>query len=228
MGQRLIISEEERSRISGMYGLLNEKAKMDKQVAGPFSRKGEEAVKYYIYQIGSKFYIYMTNASHKEPTLMDGTLWDNDSKGYPNQMAAKKAIDSVLRDPQHSFIKMKPKGQMEPKGQIEEQTRLLLPDNLKINTLYPASREVSGTLELDNRTVKVDGDNVRVNAKVIEPRPENDESSKVIVRYDCKEDKYYSYRQRLEGWESEIFLSPKAKEAMKNIKTYCSGSSAAL
>ena len=113
MGQRLIISEEERSRISGMYGLVNEKANMDKQVAGPFSRKGQEAVKYYIYQIGSKFYIYMTNASHKEPTLMDGTLWDNDSKGYPNQMAAKKAIDSVLRDPQHSFIKMKPKGQIE-------------------------------------------------------------------------------------------------------------------
>ena len=210
MGQRLIISEEERSRISGMYGLLNEKAKMDKQVAGPFSRKGQEAVKYYIYQIGSKFYIYMTHASQKEPALMDGTAWDNDGKGYPNQMAAKKVIDSVLRDPQHSFIKMKPKVQMKPKGQIEEQTRLLLPDNLKINTLYPASREVSGTLELDNRTVKVDGDNVRVSAKIIEPKPEDDESSKVIVRYDCKEDKYYKYRERLEGWESEIFLSPNA------------------
>jgi hypothetical protein len=210
MGQRLIISEEERSRISGMYGLLNEKANMDKQVAGPF--KGQGAVKYYIYQIGSKFYIYMTNASHKEPTLMDGTDWDNDGKGYPNQMEAQKVIDNMLKDP----------------DQLNEQTRLLLPRNLRINTLYPASREVSGTLELDNRTVKVDGDNVRVTAKVIEPKPENDESSKVIVRYDCKEDKYYSYRQRLEGWESEIFLSPKAKEALKNIKTYCSGSSAAL
>ena len=88
---------------------LSEQSSNAKQVAGPFSKKGQEAVKYYIYQIGSKFYIYMTNASHKEPTLMDGTDWDNDGKGYPNEMEAKKMIDSVLRDPHHSSIKMKPK-----------------------------------------------------------------------------------------------------------------------
>lgn len=104
MGQRIKITEEQKEHLLGMYGLVNEKAKMDKQVDGPFSRKGQEAVKYYIYQIGSKFYIYMTNASHKEPTLMDGTTWDNDGKGYPNEMEAKKMIDSVLRDPHHSSI----------------------------------------------------------------------------------------------------------------------------
>ena len=117
MGQRLIISEEERSQINKIYGLVNEKAKMDKQVDGPFSRKGQEAVKYYIYQIGSKFYIYMTNASHKEPTLMDGTVWDNDGKGYPSEMEAKKMIDSVLRDPHHSSINEQ---QSEPIGFLSD------------------------------------------------------------------------------------------------------------
>jgi len=93
---------------------VNEKASMDKQVAGPFSTKPNGVVKYYIYQIGSKFYIYMTNASHKEPTLMDGTAWDNDGKGYSNETEAKKVIDSVLKDPPHTFLKMKPK-MMKPK-----------------------------------------------------------------------------------------------------------------
>ena len=112
--------------------------------------------------------------------------------------------------------------------EMNEQKRLLLPDNLIINTLLPASGKVNGTLKLDNRTVKVDGDIVRVMAKVIEPKPENDELSKYIVKYDCKKDKYYKYWYKQESLESEIFLSREAKEAMKNIKTYCSGSSAAV
>ena len=123
MGQRLIISENERSQIAKMYGLVNEKANMEKQVAGPFSRKGQEAVKYYIYQIGSKFYIYQTNASHKEPTLMDGTDWDNDGKGYPNKMEAQKIIDRELKDPHFSSIKMKPKGQMNEQSVIKPSTQ---------------------------------------------------------------------------------------------------------
>jgi len=110
MGQRLIISEEERRQINKMYGLVNEQSSNAKQVAGPFSKKPTDVVKYYIYQIGSKFYIYMTNASQKEPTLMDGNAWDNDGKGYSNEMEAKKMIDSVLKNPQKKEpLKMKPK-----------------------------------------------------------------------------------------------------------------------
>ena len=112
--------------------------------------------------------------------------------------------------------------------EMMEQTRLLLPDNLIINTLFPASRKVEGTLKLDNKTVKVDGDIVRVNAEQIEPKPENPELSRFIVKYDCKKDKYFKYWYQQESLESEIFLSDKAKEALKNIKTYCSGSSTAL
>lgn len=113
-------------------------------------------------------------------------------------------------------------------GLVNEQTRLLLPDNLKINTLFPASGKVDETLELDNKTVKADGDIVRVNAIQIEPKLDDYDLSKFIVKYDCKKDKYYKYWYRNENWESEIYLSDKAKEALKNIKTYCSGTSAAL
>ncbi len=95
MGQRLIISEEERSQINKMYGLVNEQSSNAKQVAGPFKSE-KSLVEYYIFQDGSKFYIYMTNPTQKEPTLMDGSLWDNDGKGYPNQMKAQKEIDDQI------------------------------------------------------------------------------------------------------------------------------------
>lgn len=228
MGQRLIISEEERSRISGMYGLVNEKANMDKQVAGPFSRKGQEVVKYYIYQIGSKFYIYMTNASHKEPTLMDGTAWDNDGKGYPNEMEAKKMIDSMLRDPHHSFIKMKPKAQMGKQTDlVNEQTRLLLPDNLKINV-----RKLNGdpfyTIGLDNRKVKADGDIVKVGGRQIGG---DSDGMEMTLKYDCQKDTYRAFHgngNNFDGMDITGMISDEAKEALKNLKTYCSGSSAGL
>ena len=65
MGQRLIITEEERTRIAGMY----EQSSNAKRVGGPFSVKPNDDEKYYIFRDGSKFYIYMTNASQKEPKL---------------------------------------------------------------------------------------------------------------------------------------------------------------
>ena len=94
MGQRLIITEEERSRISGMYGLVNEQKVSAKQVAGPFPDKLKKDVNFYIFQDGSKFYIYVTNPLQKEPTLS----WDNDGKGYPNEMEAKKTIDAIIKN----------------------------------------------------------------------------------------------------------------------------------
>ena len=93
MGQRLIITEEERTRIAGMY----EQSSNAKRVGGPFSVKPNDDVKYYIFRDGSKFYIYMTNASQKEPKLFDGTVWDNKGQGYPNHMEAKQKIDDILK-----------------------------------------------------------------------------------------------------------------------------------
>lgn len=110
MGQRLIISENERSQIAKMYGLVNEQSSSAKQVAGPFSKSEKDLVKYYIFQDGSKFYIYMTNASQKEPTLFKGSLWDNKGQGYPNQMEANKVIDDLItRGSMHPGIKLEPK-----------------------------------------------------------------------------------------------------------------------
>ena len=121
MGQRLIISENERSQIAKMYGLVNEQSSSAKQVAGPFSKSEKDLVKYYIFQDGSKFYIYMTNASHKEPTLFDGSLWDNKGQGYPNQMEAKKVIDNqITRGSIHPSIKLEPK--MMEQNNTEPQT----------------------------------------------------------------------------------------------------------
>jgi len=173
MGQRLIISEEERRQINKMYGLVNEKASMDKQVAGPFSNKSNGVVKYYIYQIGSKFYIYMTNASHKEPTLMDGTAWDNDGKGYPNEMEAKKVIDSMLNDPPHTFLKMKPKlntkmkmmEQMAPSPAPQAPLRLQVFPVVQVDGEDGSPRDVKGEkasyyIDVDTEPVNVDNKDV--------------------------------------------------------------------
>ena len=98
MGQRFTITEEERNNISKMYGLVNEQSSNAKQVAGPFTQAttlyGE--VGYYIYQDGSKFYIYMTNSEQKEPKLFDGRDFDNDDKGYGSLLDAKKKIEYLI------------------------------------------------------------------------------------------------------------------------------------
>jgi hypothetical protein len=67
----------------------------EKQVSGPFSKKGYEVVKYYVYEKGGKFYIYMTNASQKTPKLFDGTIYNNNGKGYNNQKEAEAKINAI-------------------------------------------------------------------------------------------------------------------------------------
>ena len=67
----------------------------EKQVSGPFYKKGYEAVKYYVYEKGGKFYIYMTNASQKTPKLFDGTIYNNNGKGYNNQKEAEDKINAI-------------------------------------------------------------------------------------------------------------------------------------
>ena len=72
---------------------VSEQSSNAKQVAGPFSKPGKGDVKFYIFQDGSKFYIYVTNVIDKEPTLSS----DNDGKGYPNEYEAKKIIDNMIK-----------------------------------------------------------------------------------------------------------------------------------
>jgi hypothetical protein len=67
-----------------------------KQIAGPFFKKGEEIIKYYVYEKGGKFYIYMTNYSQTTPKLMDGTLWSNSGKGYDSSDEANKVIQDTI------------------------------------------------------------------------------------------------------------------------------------
>lgn len=81
--KRLII-EEANKRI------LNEET--EEQVSGPYGKPPEQ---YYVFEKGGKFYIYRTNASQKEPKLMDGTLWDNKGKGYDTE---DDAIKVILKD----------------------------------------------------------------------------------------------------------------------------------
>ena len=115
---------------------LSEQSSNAKQVAGPFSENQKESdiFKYYIFQDGSKFYIYMTDRTRKEPTLMDGSLWDNDGKGYPNQMEAKKKIDDQLKQGMHSWIKLREKPRMSAELGEQGIERMKLDDR-------PASKE---------------------------------------------------------------------------------------
>lgn len=62
------------------------------QVSGPFG----DIPQYYVYEKNNKFFIYQTNASTKNPTLLGGTLWSNNGQGYNSKQEAEKVITSVL------------------------------------------------------------------------------------------------------------------------------------
>jgi hypothetical protein len=97
MGRQIILSENEKLNIQKMYGLINEQSSNAEQVGGPFNQKNTP-INYYIFQDDSKFYIYMTNASQKEPKLFDGEIYDNKGQGYSNQVEAEKMIEELLND----------------------------------------------------------------------------------------------------------------------------------
>jgi len=71
----------------------------EKQVSGPFSKKGNEAIKYYVYEKGGKFYIYMSNASQVTPKLFDGTIYNNNGTGYNTADEANKKIKLIIMMP---------------------------------------------------------------------------------------------------------------------------------
>jgi hypothetical protein len=71
--------------------LISEQAA--KQVAGPF---GVAPIQYYIFTNNGKFFIYQTNATVKTPTLLQGTLWNNNGPGYNTQDEANKVIQAQI------------------------------------------------------------------------------------------------------------------------------------
>jgi hypothetical protein len=68
----------------------------EKQISGPFSKKGQEAVKYFVYQKGGKFYIYMSNASQSTPKLFDGTIYNNNGAGYNTAGETNQKINAII------------------------------------------------------------------------------------------------------------------------------------
>ena len=75
--------------------VINEQSSGAKQVAGPYNVKGTQ-LSYYIFDNNGKFFIYQTNASVKEPTLMKGTVWNNNGPGYDTQAQAYNVIKQQL------------------------------------------------------------------------------------------------------------------------------------
>jgi hypothetical protein len=77
--------------------VIKEQASSDeKQISGPFFKKGQEAVKYFVYQKGGKFYIYMSNASQSTPKLFDGTIYNNNGVGYNTANDANQKINAII------------------------------------------------------------------------------------------------------------------------------------
>ena len=76
--------------------LISEQSSNAKQVAGPFTKKFSNSRdwKLYIFQDGSKFYVYVTYESDKEPKLMKL----NNGQGFPNQKEAQKEIDNIIEN----------------------------------------------------------------------------------------------------------------------------------
>jgi len=97
MGQRLIISENEKNQISKMYGLVNEQSSNIEQVDVTHIKNGNG---YHIMQDGNKFYIYISNSStQNKPKLFDGDVYNGGGKGYSSKEEAKKVLDWVMNNP---------------------------------------------------------------------------------------------------------------------------------
>jgi hypothetical protein len=66
------------------------------QISGPFSKKGQESVKYFVYQKGGKFYIYMSTAQQSTPKLFAGDIYNNKGMGYNTEREANQKINGLI------------------------------------------------------------------------------------------------------------------------------------
>ncbi len=110
------------------------------------------------------------------------------------------------------------------KPYLSEQKNIMLPSDLKIN-INKLNGDAMRTIELDNKKVEAEGDIVKVGGKDI------DKDMEITVKYDCKDETYtlfYGNGNNFDGSNITGHISDEAKESLKNIKTYCSGSSVAL
>ena len=90
------LTESDLARI--VKRVISEQA-LEKRISGPFKK---DAVGYYVYQKGGRFYIYMTLSGETTPTLKKGTQWSNNSKGYSSATEAKAIIDKEIKRPKPS------------------------------------------------------------------------------------------------------------------------------
>jgi len=68
-----------------------------KQVAGPF-KDNKNKLDYYVYEENGKFYIYYKTVKENEPTLKNGSAWDNSGKGYTNKQEAINVINDIIKE----------------------------------------------------------------------------------------------------------------------------------
>jgi len=116
----------------------------------------------------------------------------------------------------------------EGKKDMMEQKNIMLPDNLKIN-LVSSDQTPFNTFELDNEQVRANGDTVTVKGKIIDSKRQESVGLDITLSYKCKEDKYFVVYGKVDKpIDITSNITHAAKAALKNIKTYCSGSSAAL
>jgi len=66
------------------------------QISGPFSKKGQESVKYFVYQKGGKFYIYMSTPQQLTPKLSNGAIYNNKGAGYNTEREANQKINGLI------------------------------------------------------------------------------------------------------------------------------------
>ena len=94
--KKVILTESELTRL--IKRIINEQDSNSKQVAGPFIHKVLNKFKYFIYQKGDKFYLYMAEGD-ETPTIMPGTGGDKlgESSPYKSLDEAKKRILEIFK-----------------------------------------------------------------------------------------------------------------------------------
>ena len=116
----------------------------------------------------------------------------------------------------------------EVKPYLSEQKNIMLPSDLKINLSKDGGYNL--TVDIDNRRVSAKGDLVKIGTMVVSSNNSDmSVGSDLTITYDCGKDSFSMYVEDMNDSESiDGQMTSAAKNALKNVKTYCSGSSVAL